>query len=99
MAFCTIIIILIPTKYINIDEVAKIREKYNSEIPETGGSGQTGEGASPFTLNEYDSQTQVGTTEAISYLCKNIPYLCIVLCLTGLFFVISGIQYWAAHYL
>jgi sugar phosphate permease len=28
-----------------------------------------------------------------------MPYLCIVLSLTGLFFVISGIQYWASHYL
>lgn len=90
MAFATIILILIPTKYINIDEVAKIREKFNSEVPETGGSGQAGVNASPFTLNEYDNEP-IGTMEAVKYLCKNIPYLCIIMCLTGLFFVISGI--------
>ena len=28
-----------------------------------------------------------------------MPFICIVSSLTGLFFVISGIQYWASHYL
>ena len=52
-----------------------------------------------FSQNEPESSQSVGTMEAIGKLCRNLPYLCIVLCLTGLFFVISGIQYWAAHYL
>ena len=88
MAFAAILLILIPTKYINIDEVARIRAQYNADIPETGGSGQV---RSPFSQIEPGHDHTVGTMEAIGKLCQNFPYLCIVMCLTGLFFVISGI--------
>ena len=39
MGFSAIILILIPTKYINIDEVSKLRAQHNPDMPETGGSG------------------------------------------------------------
>jgi hypothetical protein len=94
-----VILVLIPSKYINIQEVNRLKAMHSREIPEIGGTGETNMNLnSPFSGYENERK-EVSLSNAISYLCGNLPYLAIVTALTGLFFVISGVQYWASHYL
>ena len=91
---------IIPSKYINIDEVMHIKRIYNqnNRVSESGGTGQLN---SPASLTVYDVRPgqDITTYDAFKKLSRNWSYLCIIMSLTGLFFVISGIQYWASHYL
>jgi hypothetical protein len=56
MGLIAFILMIIPSKYINIDEVMVLRDRYNrermQEIPEIGGTGQTNLN-SPYSAMEY----------------------------------------------
>jgi MFS transporter, Spinster family, sphingosine-1-phosphate transporter len=67
--------------------------------PELNQIAEAEEGLSEDTVSDSDSGTKKGTCAILWHLKSNVIYMMIVMSLTGLFYIITDIQYWITLYL
>ena len=104
---CVFIVLSIPSKFFDIGKVHSIKKHLQKNKQQSQTTSDT------TSLKEYDEENEregeedeedeqgsasSGAMKNVNRLLNNKPFVFLVLSNTVLFFVVSGIQYWATYY-